>query len=220
MTVAEDVPGTGPIRSTTFGELLAIDTVEETSVLRSTRLGFMAYHGGELEKVTDVVAAEAAERSGASYYGVTQAVDPLHHIASTRIDPADSPRLTTFLGHVDAVITIHGYGLKTKWKALLLGGQNRELAAHVAGYLRPALPEYEMEDDLEEIPKRLAGQHPKNPVNLPRHQGLQIELPPTIRWNVEGRHWSDFGEGGRAPDTETLISALATAATAWIGRAA
>ena len=30
----------------------------------------MAYHGGGLEAMTDVIAREAAERSGASYYGV------------------------------------------------------------------------------------------------------------------------------------------------------
>ena len=151
------------------------------------------------------------------YYGVTQAFDPVHHISSTQIDPAASEQLTAFIEHVDAVITIHGYGLKTQWKTLLLGGRNRELAAHVASRLRPALPGYEMVDDLDEIPKRLRGQHEKNPVNLPPQHGLQIELPPTIRWNVDGHHWSDYGEGGRAPHTEDLISALAAAATEWIG---
>lgn len=209
------VDGDSPI---TFSELLVAPGVEETSVLRSSRLGFMAYHGGELEKVTDIVAREAAERSGASYYEVTQAFDPVHHIASTRIVPDASPMLSAFLDHVDAVITMHGYGLKTQWKTLLLGGRNRQLASHVAEHLRPALPEYEIADDIEDIPKRLRGQHSKNPVNLPPQQGVQIELPPTIRWNVEGHHWSDYGNGGRAPDTDTLIEALASAATDWIAR--
>lgn len=202
----------------TFAELLVAPGVEETSVLRSARLGFMAYHGGELEKGTDIVAREAAERSGASYYGVTQAFDPVHHIASTRIDPAASPTLAAFLDHVDAVITIHGYGLESEWKSLLFGGQNRELATHVSSQLRPALPDYVMVDDIEQIPKRLRGQHSKNPVNLPRQRGLQIELPPTIRWNHAGHHWSDHGDAGRAPDTDTLINALATAATDWLNR--
>ncbi len=202
-------------RPITFAELLAAPDVTEMSVLRSSRLGFMAYHGGELEKVTDIVAAEAAARSGASYYGVVQAGEP-HHISSTKIDPAASVEMAAFVEHVDAVITIHGYGLKTMWKALLLGGQNRELASFVAGHLRTALPEYSMVDDVDEIPKRLRGQHAKNPVNLPRDRGVQIELPPTIRWHVDAHHWSDFGEGGRAPQTEALIQALAEAAEQWM----
>lgn len=203
--------------SITFAELLVAPGVEETSVLRSLRLGFMAYHGGELEKGTDIVAREAAEHSGASYYAVTQAQDPVHHIASTKIDPAASPTLATFLDYVDAVITIHGYGLESQRKSLLLGGRNRELASHVADHLRPALTGYEIVDVVEDIPKRLRGQHSKNPVNLPRQQGLQIELPPTIRWNYASHNWSDHGDAGRAPDTDTLIKALTSAASTWMG---
>ncbi len=202
----------------TFAELLASPGVEETSTLRSSRLGFMAYHGGEVEKVTDVIAADAAARSRTSYYGVTQTIEPIRHLASARVDPGDSECLRTFLDHVDAVITIHGYGLKTVGTALLLGGQNRDLAQHVATHLRAELDDYEVVDDLEEIPKQLRGQHPDNPVNLPKHHGIQIELPPAIRWHAAGRHWSDFGDDGRAPHTEALIATLATAATEWIER--
>ena len=43
-----------------FDELLAHEGVEEIVELRST-FGFMAYHGGSLEEVTDVVATAAAE---------------------------------------------------------------------------------------------------------------------------------------------------------------
>lgn len=200
----------------TFAELLASPGVEEVSALRSTRLGFMAYHGGEVEKVTDVIAADAATRSGASYYGVTQEIEPIRHLASTKVDPGDSETLRAFLDHVDAVITIHGYGLKTEGTALLLGGQNRDLARHVATHLRAGLDEYEVIDELDHIPKQLRGQHPSNPVNLPPQRGTQIELPPLIRWHAEARHWSDFGAGGRAPDTEALVAALVTAATEWI----
>jgi len=204
------------METATLAELLERPGVEETQVLRSARLGFMAYHGGELEKLTDIVASEAAERSGASFYGLTQAFDPLHHIPSTQISPAASKRLSGFLDHVDAVITIHGYGREKMRRTLLLGGRNRQLAHHVAEHLRPKLPEYTMLDVLEEIPKELRGQHPDNPVNLPREQGVQVELPPVIRWHIEGWHWSDDGDHGRAPDTETLIAGLAAAATSWM----
>ena len=61
-----------------FRELLDHPDVEELLILRGhdqpreLRLGFMAYHGGGLEEMTEVVAQQAAEHSGASYYGVHQ----------------------------------------------------------------------------------------------------------------------------------------------------
>lgn len=187
--------------------------------LRSPRLGFMAYHGGQLEKVTDVIAAEAAEASGCSYYGVVQADEELVvHLPSKTVAPADSPQLAAFLDHVDAVVTVHGYGRKRLWHALLLGGRNRELATHVGVHLRRRLPDYHIIDEPSELPRGLAGMHPANPVNLPPQRGVQIELPATVRWNRAGRHWSDHGEHGRAPQVQALIDGLAEAAAAWTQR--
>ena len=57
-----------------FAELLATTGVHEVCELRS-RIGFMAYHGGALEEQTDVIASQAAQRSGASYYGVLHNLD-------------------------------------------------------------------------------------------------------------------------------------------------
>lgn len=199
-----------------FIDLLERQDVAEHCVIRSTRVGFMAYHGGELEKVTDVIAAAAAAQGGASYYGVTQADETdVVHVPSTSVDPAVSATLAGFVERVDAVITIHGFGRKRLWHSLLLGGRNRALAAHTATHLRSRLPDYDIVDDLGAVPAKLAGQHPKNPVNLPRHDGVQIELPPTVRWNRAGRHWSDDGPHGRAPQTQALIEALAVAAASW-----
>lgn len=169
----------------------------------------MAYHGGELEKVTDVVAQEVASMSGASLYMVTQDFDPLHHIASARVSPEHSATFAEFVEHVDVAITIHGYGLKARSHSVLLGGQNRSMATDIAEALRPELPEYEFCDDIDAIPKRLRGLHRNNPVNLPARKGVQIELPPVLRWHMEGWHWSDHGPDGRAPDTQTFINALA-----------
>ncbi len=202
-----------------FGELLAQANVREVCELRSPRLGFMAYHGGQLEKVTDVIASEAAEASGCSYYGVLQTdEDSVVHLPSKTVAPAESPLLASFLGHVDAVVTVHGYGRKRLWHALLLGGQNRELANHVAIYLRRRLPDYHVIDNLDDLPAALAGMHPANPVNLPPSSGVQIELPATVRWNRKGRHWSDLGSHGRAPQVQALIDGLAEAATSWLGK--
>lgn len=189
-------------------ELLTLPGVAEHCDLASPNIGVMAYHGGELEKVTDVVASEVARRSGASLYMVTQASDPVHHIASARVSPDHSPSFASFVDHVDCSITIHGYGLKERSRDVLLGGQNRVMASTLAELMRPALPEYNFCDDLDIIPKRLQGMHPANPVNLAPNQGVQIELPPILRWHMEGWHWSDHGEQGRAPDTERFIDVL------------
>ena len=183
-----------------FAELLATSGVQEVSALRG-RIGFMAYHGGSLEEQTDIIASRAAERSGASYYGVLQPTDVQRHIPSHKVSPTSSPRLKTFIEHVEIVITIHGFGRRDHFTSVLLGGQNRELAAHVAGHLQPRLPEYDIVTKLDLIPKDLRGLHPDNPVNLPPGKGVQIELPPRIR--------------GSSPHMDSLIDGLVDAAAMW-----
>ena len=198
-----------------LAELLATPGVEEVSELRST-VGFMAFHGGGLEQVTDVVAREAAERSDASYYAVLHPEDLDVHVASHHFDPAKSAQLRAFLQHVDHAIAIHGYGREAMPWSLLLGGRNRDLATHLAAHLRPHLPAYDIVDDIDAIPGGLAGLHPDNPVNRTAGRGVQIELPPLVRWNWPEWGWSDHGAVGRAPQTEQLIRGLARAVQAWV----
>ena len=184
-----------------FAELLAMPGVVEECELRG-RVGFMAYHGGGLEEMTDVIARTAAEQSGSSYYGVVHPPDWTLHLPSTRVTPDDSERLAGFLEHVDIVVTIHGFGRRPLLTSVLLGGRNRELAAHVAGHLRSHLPAYDIVDDLDDIPTELRGVHERNPVNLPRSGGVQIELPPRIRGSSP--LWWDW-EGDLVPHTRSLI---------------
>jgi phage replication-related protein YjqB (UPF0714/DUF867 family) len=195
-----------------FDELLAHPGVEEVVELGTT-FGFMAYHGGSLEEVTDVVARQAATLSGASLYAVVQPPNFRWHIPSTAVRPEHSEALTAFLDHVDVVVTVHGYGRQDFWTTLLLGGRNRVLAEHLAGCLRATLPEYTVVTDLDEIPQALRGLHPDNPVNLPRGGGVQLELPPRVR----GRSpvWADWKGPGLVPHTQALIDGLATAALSW-----
>lgn len=197
-----------------FKELLSQPGVEEVCELRS-KFGFMAYHGGNLEENTDVIAQAAARRSGSSYYGVHQPTGLRQHIASHLISPVDSPTLASFINHVDIVITIHGYGRKGLFTTLLLGGKNRALASHVAAHLDSALPAYEIEHDLQRIPSDLAGQHELNPVNLPRYGGVQIELPPRVRGSSP--LWWDWEGPNLTPHTISLIDALSKAASSWSG---
>jgi phage replication-related protein YjqB (UPF0714/DUF867 family) len=171
--------------------------------------------------MTDVVARQAARRAGASFYGVLQPDDLRWHLPSTAVDPAHSPALRRFLDHVDVAIAVHGYGRPDAWTSILLGGQNRPLAAHLARHLAPALDGYRVVHELAEIPVELRGLHPDNPVNLPRQGGVQVELPPRVRgigpyWErVDADAGSTTPEGVLRPHTEALIAGLALAARRW-----
>jgi phage replication-related protein YjqB (UPF0714/DUF867 family) len=164
-----------------LGELLGHPGVEEQCELRSP-FGFLAFHGGSLEQGTDAIAVAAADRAGASLYVVRQPPDLRWHIPSSAFDPAESPKLAAFVEHVDVAVAIHGYGRVGMWTTLLLGGRNRPLAAVLATALRTRLGEdFTVLDALPDIPDGLRGQHPRNPVNLPRGRGVQVELPPRVR---------------------------------------
>jgi phage replication-related protein YjqB (UPF0714/DUF867 family) len=202
-------------RAMMLQELLAHPEVTEVCELRG-RFGLMAFHGGNLERTTDAVAHAVAKRTASSFYGVLQEPPLRRHLASTRFDPAHSEALASFLGHVDVVIAVHGYGRKSLWHHLLVGGGNRSLARHVAGHLRDELPEpYEVLDDLDEIPKELRGQHARNPVNRVRERGVQLELPPSIRWNRAENGWSDHLGISRTAHVDQLIDALSAAVSSW-----
>ena len=201
-----------------FRTLLDDPNVEEVSELRG-RFGLMAIHGGNLERATDVIAAEVAARTDASYYGVIQHPPLRRHVPSIRFDPGESTVLTRFLEHVEIVIAVHGYGDESRFWDLLLGGRNRDLAGHLAGVLRETMPdEFGVVTDIEAMPRPLRGQHPANPVNLPPRQGVQLELPPTARWNREEEGWSDHNGTGRAPQVTILIDALVAGVQEWTNR--
>ncbi len=195
-----------------LSDLLTMDGVSEHSVLRSN-FGFMAFHGGSLEEMTDVVASRAAERAGASYYGI-QLPDNLEwHIPSHKVTADQSPALSEFLSHVNIVITVHGFGRAGFFTSLLLGGRNRRLAAHLSGSLQQHLPAYRIVDELEDIPQNLRGLHQDNPVNSVEHAGVQLELPPRVRGSSP--LWWDWEGPGLTPHTESLIDALVECATTW-----
>ncbi|MCE2736398.1 MAG: poly-gamma-glutamate hydrolase family protein [Acidimicrobiaceae bacterium] len=195
-----------------LSDLLTYDGVSEECVLRST-FGFMAFHGGSLEEMTDIVASRAAERVGASYYGI-QLPDNLEwHIPSHKVTADQSPLLDAFLSHVNIVITVHGFGRAGYFTSLLLGGRNRRLASHLGDSLRKHLPAYRIIDELDDIPGNLRGMHQDNPVNVVEHAGVQLELPPRVRGSSP--LWWDWEGPGLTPHTESLIDALVECATTW-----
>jgi len=193
------------------------DVTEELEL--GSAVGLMAIHGGGLERTTDVVARSVADRIGGSYYGVLfpDDADLDDHPPSTAFDPEHSPALASFLGRVDTVVSVHGYGRRHLRYSLLLGGRNRALAEHLAVTLSPRLIDYDFVTDLARIPRALRGMHPQNPVNRPSNAGVQIELPPSIRWHWTGRGWSDSPGVGRAPQLTRLVDGVADALMSWSG---
>lgn len=197
----------------TYAELLAMPGVVEQCDLRGT-FGFMAYHGGALEETTDEIARQVARRCGASYYGVLQPESLQLHFPSITVTPDESAALRSFLDRVDTVVTIHGYHRITMRTSILLGGSNRDLAAHIARHLRSAMPQYEVVDELTSIPVELQGLHPRNPVNAPPNSGVQIELPPRARGI--GSFWADHTGDDLVPHTRAVIDGLVSAVGDWI----
>ncbi|MEH3140273.1 MAG: poly-gamma-glutamate hydrolase family protein [Mycobacterium kyogaense] len=193
-----------------LSELLAAPGITEESVLRS-QFGFLAIHGGGLEQMTDVIARRAADAAGASLYVVHHPDRYPHHLASALYDPAQSPRLAEFLGHIDVAVSLHGYGRTGRSTELLAGGRHRELAHHLADHI--AIPGYRVITDLDAIPRELRGLHPDNPVNRPRSGGAQLELSSRVR-GISPRSGLP-GDDGLAPATSALVQGLVHAARSW-----
>jgi len=195
-----------------FGRALAEPGVVEHVELRSP-FGFMAFHGGALERQTDRIAIAAADAAGASLYVVSHPEPDPPHFPSTSVNGDASPALRSFLDHVRVVVTVHGYGRDGTFTTLLLGGRNRRLAATLRQALTAALPDYELLDDLDAIPRELRGLHPDNPVNIPPEGGVQLELPPRVRGL--GPRWAEWAGEGLVPPAAALVDALAAVARSW-----
>ena len=198
-----------------FTELLSSPEISEEIEIRSS-FGVCALHGGGLERATEAVARDVAKNTDSSYYAVIQPEGSRIHLSSKYFDPNQSSKLGQFLEKIDTLISIHGYGKEDDFWALLLGGSNRELAYHLAGSLREVLPEeYRVVDQIDNIPPPLRGVHPDNPVNFPINGGVQIEIPPGLRWNREYNFWSDSEGTPRSEDLYKLIKGLVSGINSW-----
>jgi len=193
-----------------LSDLLTDPEVTESSVLRST-FGFLAIHGGGLEKMTDVIAERAADAADASVYLVRHPRGYPNHLSSSAFRAGESAMLAAFLEHVDVVVSIHGYGRMNRSTQLLVGGRNRTLAAHLAHHV--VIPGYDVVTDLDEIPRELRGMHPDNPVNQTRGGGAQLELSPRVR-GISPRSGMT-GDDGLTRATSALVDGLVSAARSW-----
>jgi phage replication-related protein YjqB (UPF0714/DUF867 family) len=200
-----------------LADLLATPGVVEHCELRSP-VGFLALHGG-LEAATFEIAAAAASRAGASLYAVVQPADLTWHVPSHRYALAESRALAAFCAHVEVGISLHGFGgvrdHERRWTTIVVGGSGRDHATIVADELRRALPDYDVLDDMDVIPREYRGVHPDNPVNRVRGAGVQIELPPRVRGSSPVWADHDFGAEPFVPHTVALLDALVAASARW-----
>ncbi len=160
-----------------FAELIATEGVREIVELRGSTV-VMALHGG-IEKETYPLAGAIADATGASLYAVVQPPDLFWHVPSTAYDPAVSRRLRAAIDRADVAVSLHGFGRPGLEHAALLGGTNRGIARQLGERMRQL--GLKAIDRIEDIPRGLRGTHGANPVNLPTHGGVQIELGGGIR---------------------------------------
>jgi phage replication-related protein YjqB (UPF0714/DUF867 family)/gamma-glutamylcyclotransferase (GGCT)/AIG2-like uncharacterized protein YtfP len=206
----QPVPSSTSSGPQSLTELLAEPGLVETSVLRS-RFGFLAIHGGGLERMTDVIAERAAVAADASVYLIRHPDQYPHHLPSARFRAEESARLAEFLDHVEVAVSLHGYGRFGRSTQLLAGGGNRELAEHLARHID--VPGYQVITDLDAIPSELRGLHPDNPVNRMSGGGAQLELSPRVRGLSPRSPMAD--DDGLSRATSTLVTGLVAAARSW-----
>ncbi len=161
-----------------LADLIATPGVTER-VRLGGRVGVMALHGG-LEEGTAEAAEAIARRSNASLYAVVQPDDLFWHVPSVRYDPRESANLSRFLEFVGLAVSLHGFGRRGFEDTVLVGGRNRQAAGVIADALR-RVEGIRVIDEMAEIPSKLRGVHPSNPVNLPEFEGVQLELSPQVR---------------------------------------
>ncbi|MEU9990680.1 poly-gamma-glutamate hydrolase family protein [Streptomyces sp. NPDC048045] len=143
-------------------------------------IGLLALHGSK-EGGTAELAQEVAARTGAGCLVFTQpAGDPVH-IPSHRMAVPHCEALREFLASVTVVVSLHGHLRPEFPRTIFLGGGNRAAASILADGLAPLAPPFDTVTDLAAIPSGLRGLHPRNPVNLARAGGVQLELPLSAR---------------------------------------
>ncbi|MFF0855178.1 poly-gamma-glutamate hydrolase family protein [Streptomyces sp. NPDC003280] len=160
---------------------VVVEGVEfEAALTVRSDTGLLALHGAG-EGGTAELAREVAARTGASALVYTQPSGPPVHIPSHRMAAAPCEALREFLAHVSLTVSLHGHVRPDAPRSIFLGGANRAAARVLGRRLALLAPSFDTVTDLELIPDGLRGLGPRNPVNLSRAGGVQVELPPAAR---------------------------------------
>ncbi|MFR0355821.1 poly-gamma-glutamate hydrolase family protein [Streptomyces sediminimaris] len=187
-------------------ELVEIEGVRLLATLTTGgEVGLLALHGSN-EGGTAELARSVAERCGATSLVFTQpGVPEPVHIPSPRMAVEHCALLRVFLSRVTLAVSLHGHMRPATPRSIFLGGTNRPAAHLLASGLSALRPRFDPVTDLAEIPAALRGVHARNPVNLPRRGGVQVELPLSARTHRAGR-------GPRVPDDppRPVVDALVT----------
>ncbi|MER6031206.1 poly-gamma-glutamate hydrolase family protein [Streptomyces sp. NPDC001851] len=165
-------------------------------------VGLLALHGSN-EGGTAQLAETVARRRGATSLVFTQpGVRPPVHIPSPRMAPEHCALLREFLDRVALTVSLHGHMRSEAPHTVFLGGGNRDAARVLAEAFATEAPRFPAVVDLAAIPPALRGVHPRNPVNLTRLGGVQVELPLPAR-TTDG---TDVPPG---PVVEALVAGVA-----------
>ncbi|MGW1586667.1 poly-gamma-glutamate hydrolase family protein [Streptomyces sp. NPDC002386] len=163
------------------GERVVIEGVEfEAALTVRSDIGVLALHGSK-EGGTAELAREVAARTGATALVFTQPAGTPVHIPSHRMSEAPCEALREFLAHVSLTVSLHGHLRPDATRSIFLGGANRAAALALGRPLALLAPAFATVTDLELIPAGLRGLNPRNPVNLTRAGGVQVELPLAAR---------------------------------------
>ncbi|MGW2649377.1 poly-gamma-glutamate hydrolase family protein [Streptomyces sp. NPDC001393] len=140
-------------------------------------IGLLALHGSN-EGGTAELARTVAHRCGATSLVFTQpGVRRPVHIPSPRMAVDHCALLREFLERVALTVSLHGHLRPEAPHTVFLGGGNRDAAHVLAEAFATGIPQFPAVTDLRAIPASLRGVHPRNPVNLTRLGGVQVELP-------------------------------------------
>lgn len=144
-------------------------------------IGLLALHGSN-EGGTAELADLVARRCGATSLVFTQpGVRQPVHIPSPLMAADHCALLREFLDRVSLTVSLHGHMRPEAPHTVFLGGRNRAAARVLAEALAAGARDFPAVTDLAAIPADLRGVHPRNPVNLTRLGGVQVELPLSAR---------------------------------------
>ncbi|MDT0433358.1 MULTISPECIES: poly-gamma-glutamate hydrolase family protein [Streptomyces] len=143
-------------------------------------VGVLALHASN-EGGTGQLARALAESTGATCLVFTQPGSSPVHVPSPAMAVAHCRALREFLARAEITVSLHGHLRPAAPRSLFLGGANRAAAHWIAAGLSALRPEFDPVTDLGAIPRALRGLHPRNPVNLARRGGVQVELPLAAR---------------------------------------
>jgi phage replication-related protein YjqB (UPF0714/DUF867 family) len=171
----------GAIRLTRTEHVEIEGTPMVATLVPGSAIGLLALHGSN-EGGTAELADLVARRCGATSLVFTQpGVRRPVHVPSARMAADHCALLREFLERVLVTVSLHGHMRPDAPHTIFLGGGNRAAARVLAEALAAGVPRFPVVTDLAAIPSALRGVHPRNPVNLSRLGGVQVELPLTAR---------------------------------------